>query len=88
MSREPCTLEFYAKVKAAMVFPMGTKKDLHQVLSESGTDLAAWLECERYWGPIIAGVPTHEGAPNPKFDPEISARYFSLFEAEANRLHH
>jgi hypothetical protein len=86
--KEPCTLEFFAKVHAEMSFskdPMGNKKNHHLVLAENGTHHQAWLECEGYWTPIV-GAPTILGAPNPKFKPEVQAKYAALMQKEADRV--
>jgi len=87
--KEPCTLEFYTKVHAEMAFKkdvMGNKINHHLVLAENGTHHQAWLECEGYWTPIV-GAPTILGQPNPKFNPEQSARFGALMQAESDRIH-
>lgn len=87
--KEPCTLEFYTKVHAEMAFmkdPMGNKINHHLVLAQNGTHHQAWLECEGYWTPIV-GAPTILGQPNPKFNPELSARFSALMQQESDRIH-
>ncbi len=86
--KEPCTLEFYAKVHAEMALkkdPMGNKINHHLVLAENGTHHQAWIECEGYWTPIV-GAPTILGAPNPKFKPEMKAKFAALTQKEADRI--
>jgi hypothetical protein len=86
--KEPCTLEFFAKVHAEMAIlkgPDGKQMNHHLVLAQNGTHHQAWLECEGYWTPIV-GAPTILGAPNPKFKPEIQAKYAAMIQAESDRL--
>ena len=87
--KEPCTLEFYTKVHAEMAFSkdaMGNKKNFHLVLAENGTHNQAWIECEGYWTPQV-GAPTILGAPNPKFKPELAAKFGVLMQNESDRIH-
>jgi len=87
--KEPCTLEFYTKVHAEMAFKkdvMGNQINHHLVLAENGTHHQAWLECEGYWTPIV-GAPTILGQPNPRFNPELAARFGALMQAESDRIH-
>jgi hypothetical protein len=87
--KEPCTLEFYTKVHAEMALKkdaMGNKLNHHLVLAENGTHHQAWLECEGYWTPIV-GAPEILGQPNPKFNPELAARFAALMQKEADRIH-
>ena len=86
--KEPCTLEFYTKVHAEMAFskdPMGNKKNHHLVLAENGTHHQAWIECEGFWSPIVAGD-TILGQPNPKFNPELAMKFRALMQAESDRI--
>ena len=87
--KPPCTLEFYTKVHAEMALKkdaMGNKMNHHLVLAENGTHHQAWIECEGYWTPIV-GAPTILGQPNPKFNPELSAKFAALMQAESDRIH-
>ena len=87
--KEPCTLEFYAKVHAEMAFlkdPMGNQLDHHLVLAQNGTHHQAWLECEGYWTPLVGG-PTILGQPNPRFDPALAQKFVALMQAEFDRIH-
>jgi len=87
--KEPCTLEFYAKVHAEMSFKKdaaGNKMNHHLVLAENGTHHQAWLECEGYWTPIV-GAPEILGQPNPKFNPELAQKFAALIQQEADRIH-
>jgi len=86
--KEPCTLEFYAKVHAEMGLlkdATGAKMNHHLVLAQNGTHHQAWLECEGYWTPIV-GAPTILGAPNPKFKPEMHQKFAELNQKEADRI--
>jgi hypothetical protein len=86
--KEPCTLEFYTKVHAEMAFSKdvtGNKKNHHLVLAENGTHHQAWLECEGYWTPIV-GAPEILGQPNPKFNPELSAKFSAMMQNESDRI--
>ena len=86
--KEPCTLEFYAKVHAEMANKKdaaGNKMNHHLVLAENGTHNQAWIECEGYWTPIV-GAPTILGAPNPKFKPEMQAKFAALIQKESDRV--
>ncbi len=86
--KEPCTLEFYAKVHAEMANkkgPDGQKINHHLVLAENGTHHQAWLECEGYWTPIV-GAPTILGQPNPKFDAQKSQQFSALIQRESDRV--
>ena len=86
--KEPCTLEFYAKVHAEMGLlkdATGAKMNHHLVLAQNGTHHQAWLECEGYWTPIV-GAPTILGAPNPKFKPEMQRKFAELNQKEADRI--
>ncbi len=87
--KEPCTLEFYTKVHAEMAFSkdaLGNKKNHHLVLAENGTHHQAWLECEGYWTPLV-GAPTILGQPNPRYDPQLSAKFAVLMQNESDRIH-
>jgi hypothetical protein len=87
--KEPCTLEFYTKVHAEMAYlkdPMGNQMNHHLVLAQNGTHHQAWLECEGYWTPIV-GAPVILGQPNPKFNPELSAKFGALMQQESDRIH-
>ncbi len=86
--KEPCTLEFYAKVHAEMAFskdPMGNKKNHHLVLAENGTHHQAWLECEGYWTPLV-GADQILGQPNPKFNRELAMKFRALMQKESDRI--
>jgi len=86
--KEPCTLEFYAKVHAEMAYskdPMGNKKNHHLVLAENGTHHQAWLECEGYWTPKV-GADTILGQPNPQFNPELAQKFRVLMQTESDRV--
>lgn len=86
--KEPCTLEFYAKVHCEMtnkLDAMGNKVNHHLVLAENGTHHQAWIECEAYWTPLVAGV-TILGQPNPKFNPELAAKFQTLLKKEEERF--
>jgi hypothetical protein len=86
--KEPCTLEFFAKVHAEMAYKrdaVGNKINHHLILAENGTHHTAWLECEGYWTPMV-GAPTILGQPNPKFNPELAAKYSQLVQAESDRI--
>jgi hypothetical protein len=86
--KAPCTLEFYAKVHAEMAYakdPMGKQKNHHLVLAENGTHHQAWLECEGYWTPLVAGDQIL-GAPNPKFNPELAQKFRVLMQQEHDRV--
>ena len=86
---EPCSLEHYTRVHAALAYrtdERGHKLNYHLVLAEHGTHHQAWLECEGYWTPIV-GAPTILGQPNPRFDPELAARFGALLQAESDRIH-
>jgi hypothetical protein len=87
--KEPCTLEFYAKVHTEMAYlkdATGQKMNHHLVLAQNGTHHQAWLECEGYWTPIV-GAPTILGAPNPKFNAELKAKFAALAQKESDRIH-
>lgn len=87
--KEPCTLEFYAKVHTEMAYlkdATGKQMNHHLVLAQNGTHHQAWLECEGYWTPIV-GAPTILGAPNPKFNAELKAKFAALAQKESDRIH-
>lgn len=87
--KEPCTLEFYAKVHTEMAYlkdATGQKMNHHLVLAQNGTHHQAWLECEGYWTPIV-GAPTILGAPNPRFDAAQKAKFAALAQKESDRIH-
>jgi hypothetical protein len=87
--KEPCTLEFYAKVHTEMAYlkdATGQKMNHHLVLAQNGTHHQAWLECEGYWTPIV-GAPTILGAPNPKFNAELKAKFAAIAQKESDRIH-
>ncbi|HUS65829.1 MAG TPA: hypothetical protein VMZ28_14860 [Kofleriaceae bacterium] len=87
--KEPCTLEYYAKVHAEMAWskdPMGNQKNHHLVLAENGTHHQAWLECEGYWTPKV-GADQILGQPNPQFDPQLAQEFRGLMQAESDRIH-
>lgn len=84
----PCTLEFYAKVHAEMTLlkdPMGNKLNHHLVLAQNGTHHQAWLECEGYWTPQVAGK-LILGQPNPKYNDELGQKFQQLLQAESDRI--
>ncbi len=86
--KEPCTLEFYAKVHAEMANlkdATGAKMNHHLVLAQNGTHHQAWIECEGFWTPQV-GAPTIGGQPNPKFNPELSQKFAALIQSEADRI--
>lgn len=86
--KEPCTLEFYTKVHAEMAYSkdvMGNPKNHHLVFAENGTHQQAWIECEGYWTPIV-GAPEILGQPNPKFNPELKAKFSALMQTESDRI--
>lgn len=86
--KEPCTLEFYAKVHAEMAYSkdaMGNQKNHHLVLAENGTHHQAWLECEGYWTPMV-GADQILGQPNPRFDPTKAQQFRVLMQKESDRI--
>jgi len=82
---EPGTLETYARVHAEMAYGKdpsdpSRKVDFMSVLEANGFTHAAWLEMEGYWTPRVAMDS------DPRFDPELAARFAGLIQKEADRV--
>jgi len=88
---EPCTLETYSKVHAAMAFRKDpsdpTKKIDHMVvLQEFGFTQPKWLECENYWTPIVAFDAKLPMEMQKRFDKEKSAKCDEIIKSEEKRI--
>jgi len=83
---EPCTLENYARIKAAMMFEKeanGEKVNFETILARDNYQVTEWGTIESYWSCII-GQDVH-GRILDKFDAVKAAEYKALVQQHADR---
>ncbi|MBI3135972.1 MAG: hypothetical protein HYZ14_14940 [Bacteroidetes bacterium] len=82
---EPCTLETYARIKAAMMFELdanGNKVNFEQILARDNYKVTEWGTIESYWSCII-GQDVH-GRILDKFDAAKAQKYRELVQQHAD----
>jgi hypothetical protein len=83
---EPCTLENYAKIKAAMMFEKdaaGNKADFELILARDNYNVTEWGTIESYWSCII-GQDAH-GRILDRFDAEKAQKYRELVQMHSDK---
>lgn len=85
---EPCPLETYARIKAAMMFEKdasGQKVNFELILARDKYKVTEWGTIESYWSCII-GQDAH-GRILDKFDAAKAQRYRELVQQHADQYH-
>lgn len=83
---EPCSLENYARIKAAMMFEKdaaGNKVNFELILARDNFKITEWGTIESYWSCII-GQDEHERILD-KFDAAKAQKYRELVQAHSDK---